>query len=109
MFEASWSNTELKFSWRTQRCDGQKPICGPCARFRGQEIDDCEFYEGQPPMTQRLRERVADLEDRLSQLQGLEDPGQLRLRPPYSPGQTRNTSGECPNYQCPNHYPKRNT
>lgn len=44
-----------------QRCDAQRPICGPCSRFRGHELDDCEFYEGHPPTIQVLEKKEEDL------------------------------------------------
>ncbi|EKM79034.1 hypothetical protein AGABI1DRAFT_129295 [Agaricus bisporus var. burnettii JB137-S8] len=46
---------------RRVRCDAQRPICGPCSRFRGHELDDCEFYEGHPPTIQVLEKKEEDL------------------------------------------------
>lgn len=54
-----------------QKCDAQRPICGPCSRFRGHELDDCEFYEGHPPTIQLLEQQKAELVERLKKLQGL--------------------------------------
>lgn len=73
-----------------QRCDGERPICGPCSRFRGHELDDCEFYEGQPPKAQVLQEQVTELEIRLARAQGLGDPSELPLHDPQA--QNRGTS-----------------
>lgn len=53
-----------------QRCDAQRPICGPCSRFRGHELDDCEFYEGHPPTIQLLEQQKAELDKKLANLQG---------------------------------------
>ncbi|KXN87273.1 hypothetical protein AN958_09005 [Leucoagaricus sp. SymC.cos] len=75
-----------------QRCDGQRPICGPCAKYRGHELDDCEFYEGQPPLSQVLQERVEDLENQIEMLQGVKNPGRVPLHTPYVPMQSATPS-----------------
>ncbi|KAF9449446.1 hypothetical protein P691DRAFT_853849 [Macrolepiota fuliginosa MF-IS2] len=72
---------------RRVKCDGRRPICGPCSRFRGHELDDCEFYEGQPPRSQVLQEQIADLQHQVDQLQGVEDPARVHLNSPYTPVQ----------------------
>ncbi|KDQ61346.1 hypothetical protein JAAARDRAFT_45042 [Jaapia argillacea MUCL 33604] len=57
---------------RKMKCDGARPICGPCLRGRRQE--DCEYGDGQGrTRTEILEENIALLETRIKEL---EHPGE---------------------------------
>lgn len=54
---------------RKMRCDGQRPICGGCARAN--RSADCEYDDGKTKTrTQLLQEKIHRLEHRLQQLEG---------------------------------------
>ncbi|KAJ6590907.1 hypothetical protein B0H10DRAFT_1729893, partial [Mycena sp. CBHHK59/15] len=66
-----------------QKCDGQKPICGPC---RKQPRDDeCEYSDGPArSRTKALEDTVSRLEVRLHELEHPEDsPPAVPLHFPY--------------------------
>ncbi|KAJ7851577.1 hypothetical protein B0H13DRAFT_2674144 [Mycena leptocephala] len=80
------------------KCDGQKPICGPCRRRP--KDDECEYSDGPATSkTKALEDTVQRLEARLHELQHPEDstpsvtlydpypqyasPPQLRISPSY--------------------------
>lgn len=44
-----------------------RPACGQCARSN---IEDCEYTEGGPTVSQVLEQNIADLEARIRQLEG---------------------------------------
>ncbi|KAJ7782458.1 hypothetical protein DFH07DRAFT_790706 [Mycena maculata] len=55
------------------KCDGQKPICGPCRKHP--KDDECEYSDGQArSRTKALEDTVARLEARLHELEHPEDP-----------------------------------
>ncbi|KAF5359432.1 hypothetical protein D9756_003646 [Leucocoprinus leucothites] len=76
---------------RRVKCDGQRPICGPCTRYKGHELYDCEFYEGQPPQSQVLIERANDLELQIEILEGVRNSNRVDLQSPYAPGYSGGT------------------
>ncbi|KIK63118.1 hypothetical protein GYMLUDRAFT_481274 [Collybiopsis luxurians FD-317 M1] len=53
---------------RKMRCDGQRPVCGPCSR-RIESLGDCEYAEVGHTHADRLQEQIAVLEARLEALQ----------------------------------------
>ncbi|KAJ6601627.1 hypothetical protein B0H10DRAFT_1887550 [Mycena sp. CBHHK59/15] len=70
---------------RKVKCDAKKPICGPCARFVGGGLSDCEYTERGPARSQLLEEQISIIESRI---QELEHPRAFRtsidLHDPYS-------------------------
>ncbi|KAJ3744361.1 hypothetical protein DFH05DRAFT_1494816 [Lentinula detonsa] len=69
---------------RKMRCDGQRPICGPCSR--SSSLVDCQYGRTH---ADRLQEQISVLETRLEQLQnGPNDsntrPNPLVLHDPYA-------------------------
>ncbi|KAF9820540.1 hypothetical protein IEO21_01243 [Rhodonia placenta] len=66
---------------RSQKCDGVRPVCGPCVR--AETAQDCVYSDG-PAYTaaQQLQEQVTRLEDRLKELQA-SAPGPIALHDPY--------------------------
>ncbi|KAI0078724.1 hypothetical protein K474DRAFT_1593666, partial [Panus rudis PR-1116 ss-1] len=76
-----------------QRCDGARPICGPCARA---EEPECEYTDSGPAASQILEREVADLEARIRVLEGrtsdsitLHDPHAACRGRSTGPGTTR--------------------
>ncbi|KAJ3760446.1 hypothetical protein EV360DRAFT_68706 [Lentinula raphanica] len=69
----------------SQRCDGQRPICGPCSKSTS--LGDCEYAEAGYTHADRLQEQISVLETRLEQLQsGPSSSNQaLALHDPYAP------------------------
>ncbi|KAJ7099277.1 hypothetical protein B0H15DRAFT_796964 [Mycena belliarum] len=75
------------------KCDGQKPICGPCRKHP--KDDDCEYSDGPArSRTKALEDTVARLEARLHELEHpedstpavtLHDPYPHSQYPPYPP------------------------
>ena len=52
----------------SQKCDGQKPICGPCLAHP--RDDDCEYTDGPGrSRTKVLEDTVSRLEARLQELE----------------------------------------
>ncbi|KAK0186050.1 hypothetical protein F5146DRAFT_166538 [Armillaria mellea] len=76
---------------RKMRCDGERPVCGPCARAR--RPDDCQYTDNQG------RSRMEILEESISRVQAriqeLENPesseSSVPLHSPYTQG-SANTS-----------------
>ena len=62
-----------------QRCDGQKPICGPCVT-KGR-ADDCEYPSDVQGLTrtQLLEENIAILEARIREMENPEESTSIRL------------------------------
>lgn len=50
-----------------QKCDGSKPVCGPCARLPKDDL--CEYTDG-PSRTQELQAAIHRLQVRLEELEG---------------------------------------
>ncbi|KAJ3815586.1 hypothetical protein F5876DRAFT_30384 [Lentinula aff. lateritia] len=50
-----------------QRCDGRKPVCGPCTK--SPSLGDCEYAVVGHTYADRLQEQIGVLEARLEQLQ----------------------------------------
>ncbi|GAW06668.1 hypothetical protein LENED_008607 [Lentinula edodes] len=56
---------------RKLKCDGQKPVCTPCIKMK--RADECEYEDRrQKSRTQKLKEKLAMLEDRIKELEGTE-------------------------------------
>ncbi|KAJ3768445.1 hypothetical protein FB446DRAFT_276856 [Lentinula raphanica] len=56
---------------RKLKCDGQKPVCSPCIKMK--RADECEYEDRrQKSRTQKLKEKLAMLEDRIKELEGTE-------------------------------------
>ncbi|KAJ7328715.1 hypothetical protein DFH08DRAFT_1023010 [Mycena albidolilacea] len=79
---------EELFIIHPQKCDGERPKCGPCRRSIG--FRDCEYVEEGPTPTQRLEEQIAVLEARI---QELETEKQLQtVLSPHHPSADRQSS-----------------
>ncbi|KAF8997600.1 hypothetical protein BDQ17DRAFT_1428942 [Cyathus striatus] len=52
---------------RKIKCDGIRPICGPCNASRG--FDDCEFPSENPSVSQQLEEDIERIEERIKELE----------------------------------------
>ncbi|KAF9653432.1 hypothetical protein BDM02DRAFT_1910321 [Thelephora ganbajun] len=67
---------------RKMRCDGEKPVCGPCAR----RSDECEYTDRPgPTKTQVLEEHIAFLENRIRDLENpAESSSSVFLANPYA-------------------------
>ncbi|KAI9508617.1 hypothetical protein F5148DRAFT_875245 [Russula earlei] len=53
---------------RKMKCDGIRPVCGPCGRAN--RPDDCEYTDGQNrTRTQMLEDTIAQLETRIQELE----------------------------------------
>ncbi|TDL30159.1 hypothetical protein BD410DRAFT_834340 [Rickenella mellea] len=83
---------------RKMRCDGVKPLCGPCMYFDRPE--ECEWTDQGRAFTEILEEEVSRLEDRV---QELENPGSssasVKLHDPhavYYEAQTRRSGSSTP-------------
>ncbi|KAF5364974.1 hypothetical protein D9758_008179 [Tetrapyrgos nigripes] len=68
--------------FQLQRCDAQKPVCGPCSRSTG-AFADCEYTEHGLTRTQQLEDQIAVLEARIEDLQS-GSPNSMTLRNPYT-------------------------
>ncbi|KIK59092.1 hypothetical protein GYMLUDRAFT_227493 [Collybiopsis luxurians FD-317 M1] len=69
---------------RKLKCDGQKPVCSPCAKMKRPE--ECEYEDRrQKSRTQKLKEKLAMLEDRIKELEG-SDPAASASSSTDSPG-----------------------
>ncbi|KAJ3866117.1 hypothetical protein EV359DRAFT_37269 [Lentinula novae-zelandiae] len=69
-----------------QRCDGARPICGPCQRTP--KDDPCEYADGPGrSRTRALEETVSRLEARLRELEHPEETPPMALHNPYEHGQ----------------------
>ncbi|KAJ3740490.1 hypothetical protein DFH05DRAFT_1529088 [Lentinula detonsa] len=56
---------------RKLKCDGQKPVCSSCIKMK--RADECEYEDRrQKSRTQKLKEKLAMLEDRIKELEGTE-------------------------------------
>ncbi|KAF5377366.1 hypothetical protein D9757_008016 [Collybiopsis confluens] len=75
------------------RCDGEKPICGPCNK-RIESFGDCEYADAGSTSADRLQEQISVLETRLEALQ---NPGgrtdDLTLHQPYAGMNVQTGSG----------------
>ncbi|KAK6992760.1 Zn(2)-C6 fungal-type domain-containing protein [Favolaschia claudopus] len=67
------------------RCDSVRPICGPCARFGGGALEDCEYTaESGIARSQVLEEQISIIESRIQQLeQPNENQASVGLHNPY--------------------------
>ncbi|KAJ7625939.1 Zn(2)-Cys(6) binuclear cluster domain-containing protein [Roridomyces roridus] len=70
---------------RKIKCDGDKPICGPCAKF-STTFGDCEYSEDGISHAQMLEDQISILQARIEEL---ERPKQSR---PSRPSSTRHHS-----------------
>ncbi|KAF9063683.1 hypothetical protein BDP27DRAFT_1426598 [Rhodocollybia butyracea] len=69
---------------RKLKCDGMKPVCTPCLKMK--RADECEYEDRrQKSRTQKLKEKLAMLEDRIKELEGT-DPGDGSSSNSGSPG-----------------------
>jgi hypothetical protein len=66
-----------------QRCDREKPICGPC--IRSNQIDDCEYPDAQGrSSTKILEDKIARLRSRIRELEEFEEnTSNITLHNPY--------------------------
>ncbi|KAJ6603605.1 Zn(2)-Cys(6) binuclear cluster domain-containing protein [Mycena vulgaris] len=53
---------------RKIKCDGGKPICGPCSRYSA-AFGDCEYTEAGPSNGQMLEEQISILQGRIEELE----------------------------------------
>ncbi|KAI9437432.1 hypothetical protein H4582DRAFT_2057807 [Lactarius indigo] len=69
---------------RKMKCDGIRPVCGPCGRAN--RPDDCEYTDGQGrTRTQMLEDTIAQLEARIQDLENPSgNPGSVMLHDPRS-------------------------
>jgi len=75
---------------RKIKCDGTKPVCGPCTRS-SETFRDCEYSDSGFTRTQLLEEQIAMLEARLEQLECPESES-LTLHNPYGNFQASSSS-----------------
>ncbi|KAE9406851.1 hypothetical protein BT96DRAFT_971617 [Gymnopus androsaceus JB14] len=67
---------------RKMRCDGMRPICGPCSKVAS--LEDCEYGEGGRTYADQLQEQITGLETRVEELQNTKvAPNVLALHDPY--------------------------
>ncbi|KAF7312960.1 Zn(2)-C6 fungal-type domain-containing protein [Mycena kentingensis (nom. inval.)] len=52
---------------RKTKCDGVRPVCGPCSRHS--TLDDCEFDDAGPADSQMLEEQIRVIQQRIDELQ----------------------------------------
>ncbi|KAJ3916537.1 hypothetical protein F5877DRAFT_46413 [Lentinula edodes] len=70
-----------------RRCDGTRPICGPCQRTP--KDDPCEYADGPGrSRTRTLEETVSRLEARLREYEHPEETPPMALHNPYEHGQS---------------------
>lgn len=65
-----------------QKCDGRRPVCGPCER-NIKTVDDCQYADSGPTRTQMLEEDVAFLQARVRELEGRGDDHNSLFHNPY--------------------------
>ncbi|KAJ7688885.1 hypothetical protein B0H17DRAFT_1202747 [Mycena rosella] len=53
---------------RKIKCDGTKPMCGPCSRY-SVAFGDCEYVENGPSSGQMLEEQISILQARIEELE----------------------------------------
>ncbi|KAF8306765.1 hypothetical protein DL93DRAFT_2171992 [Clavulina sp. PMI_390] len=53
---------------RKQRCDGTRPVCQQCIRFK--RVSECVFEIPRPTQVEQLEERIRELERMISAIQG---------------------------------------
>ncbi|KAJ7752593.1 Zn(2)-Cys(6) binuclear cluster domain-containing protein [Mycena metata] len=53
---------------RKVKCDGARPMCGPCSRY-SVAFGDCEYTEGGPSNGQMLEEQISILQARINELE----------------------------------------
>jgi hypothetical protein len=51
-----------------QKCDGDRPSCGQCAKSNG-SFEDCEFPGPGPTQVQLLEERISQVQERIRRLE----------------------------------------
>ncbi|KAJ7754358.1 hypothetical protein DFH07DRAFT_941049 [Mycena maculata] len=77
-----WS--ELKALKTSLKCDGGRPMCGPCSRYSA-AFGDCEYTEGGQSNGQMLEEQISILQARIEELE--KPPNQcLTLSMPHASG-----------------------
>ncbi|KAJ4486679.1 hypothetical protein C8J55DRAFT_535018 [Lentinula edodes] len=80
-----------KFNLYLQRCDGTRPICGPCQRTP--KDDPCEYADGPGrSRTRTLEETVSRLEARLREYEHPEETPPMALHNPYEHGGSSGSS-----------------
>ncbi|KAJ7720090.1 hypothetical protein DFH07DRAFT_309457 [Mycena maculata] len=65
---------------RKIKCDGGKPICGPCAKY-STTFGDCEYTEDGISRAQILEEQISILQDRIEELERPSLPNRSRFSP----------------------------
>ncbi|KAF9265865.1 hypothetical protein L218DRAFT_897761 [Marasmius fiardii PR-910] len=59
---------------RKLKCDGKRPVCSSCVKMKRE--GECEYEDKkQKSRTQKLKEKLAMLEERIRELEGPEEPG----------------------------------
>ncbi|PBK70072.1 hypothetical protein ARMSODRAFT_123581 [Armillaria solidipes] len=76
---------------RKMRCDGVRPVCGPCARAR--RPDDCQYTDNQGRSRMEiLEENISRVQARIQELEGPESSGSsVLLHSPYTQTSTNTT------------------
>ncbi|KAJ7253321.1 hypothetical protein B0H12DRAFT_594022 [Mycena haematopus] len=69
-----------------QRCDSQRPICGPCRR--AERFEDCEYEDSGTSNVEKLEQSVFQIQSRIMELESRARPPSLMLNSPYSRGLT---------------------
>ncbi|KAF9466556.1 hypothetical protein BDZ94DRAFT_177029 [Collybia nuda] len=67
---------------RKIRCDGNRPICGPCGRT-AKSAEDCEYTDTGRSRTQLLEANIVRLEARVRELESLDHRTPVALVTPY--------------------------
>ncbi|KAJ6476512.1 hypothetical protein C8R47DRAFT_1199035 [Mycena vitilis] len=62
IFEKAWVRR------RKIKCDGEKPMCGPCSRY-SVAFGDCEYTEEGPSTAQMLEKQISVLQARIEELE----------------------------------------
>ncbi|KAF8913294.1 hypothetical protein CPB85DRAFT_1252432 [Mucidula mucida] len=77
---------------RKMRCDGARPICGPCSRAH--RVDDCQYSDSGRSYMEMLEETIAKVEARIHELENpdSESPPVL-LHHPYPISESQLASG----------------
>lgn len=72
----------LLMSSRTQKCDGNQPICNQCIRFNRHA--ECEFGDSpSPSVTRELQKEITRLQAKIAELEQQRDRGLIPLQNPY--------------------------
>ncbi|KAJ7258415.1 hypothetical protein B0H12DRAFT_443877 [Mycena haematopus] len=76
---------------RKIKCDGIKPMCGPCSRY-SVAFGDCEYTENGPSSGQILEEQISILQSRIEELEKPKGKGLALSVPSGSRGYLASTS-----------------